>query len=127
MSLDWEFSTNFHLLSHLTLSSMKSNAENSLRCQADAPPAQIEVDEDEKKTQLTHEKTFWRILWTLRWSCWPNFLRLSTFFADNFLQLWGRDIHFIDAYSPEKSYSSKMTVKTSLMVDMPKEEVCVCV
>ena len=27
---------------------MKSNAENLLRCQADAPPAQIEVDEDEK-------------------------------------------------------------------------------
>ena len=76
-----------------------------------------------KKTQLTHEKTFWRILWTLRWSCWPNFLRLSTFFADIFLQLWGRNIHFIDAYSPEKSYSSKMTVKTSLMVDMQKEEV----
>ena len=63
MSLDWEFSSNFHLLSHLTLSSMKSKAENLPRCQADAPP--FAVDEDDK--HLTHQNTFWRNLW-------PNFL-----------------------------------------------------
>ena len=37
---------------------MKSNAENSLRCQADAPPAQIEVDEDEKKNTIDTWKDF---------------------------------------------------------------------